>query len=107
MDILQSILGDKAGEMISGLVGKGFSQEQAEKFLPEAGSSIVSAFENSGGNSDADSILGNIDLSAIASKLGIDSNLVDQGMKFILPTILGQLGGSGAGGLLGKIKSFF
>ncbi len=107
MDILQSIIGDKAGELVSGLVGQGFSQEQAENFLPEAGSSIVSAFKESGDNADADSILGNIDLSAIASKLGIDSNLVDQGMKFILPSILGQLGGSGVGGMLGKIKTLF
>ena len=108
MDILQSVIGDKtAGVLISGLIGRGFTKEQAENFLPEAGSSVISAFKDNGGNSDTGSIIGNIDLTAIASKVGIGSNLVNDGMKYIIPNILSQLGGDGMGSVLGKIKSFF
>jgi hypothetical protein len=105
MDTLSSIIGGKAtGVLISALIGRGFTLEQAENFLPEAGVSVLSAFRDSGGTTDPESILGAIDLVTIATKAGVDSNLLNNGMDYIIPSILSQIDDDDVSRILGKIK---
>ena len=92
MDTLSSILGGKTTDvLISALIGRGFTLEQAQNFLPEAGVSVISAFRDNGGTTDPESIRGIIDLAAIATKAGVDSNLLNNGMDYIIPSILSQI----------------
>jgi len=99
MDLISDFITDKGSELISTLIDLGFSQDQAEQFLPEAGKNVMSLIGE--GQTDIDSILDNINISALAEKIGIDSSLVSNGLKSILPTLLEKLGSKGVGGLLG------
>ena len=99
MDFISGFITDKGSELISTLIDLGFSQDQAEQFLPEAGKNVMSLIGE--GQTDIDSILDNINISALAEKIGIDSSLVSNGLKSILPTLLEKLGSKGVGGLLG------
>ena len=105
MDILGTLLNDKGSELLSGLVSSGFSQEQADKFLPEAGSSVMSLLGE--GDLDIAAILEKIDIAALAEKVGIDSSLAQAGLEKILPMLMEQLGGSDLGNIMGKMKSLF
>jgi len=107
MDILGTILQAKGGDLLSSLTGSGFTQEQAGKFLPEAGNSLLSILGDKGGDQDADSILGQLDIASLASKVGIDSSLAETGLKQIIPIIMSQLGGGDLGNIMGKMKSLF
>ena len=107
MNILSTLLSDKATDLVSGLIKNGFTKEQAEKFLPEAGEKLMSAMDNNESEMDADSILGKIDIGSLASKIGIENSLASTGLQQLIPVILGQLGGSELGGLASKVKSFF
>ena len=124
MDLLKNLLGDKTSDLVSGLVSKaGFSQDQAQAFVPEAASSVVDAVKGAGGGIDfsdmgsaAQTVMGKVDVPALAGKVGIGTEQVQNGLSAILPTLLNlfqekaggasgimsMLGGLGEGGL-GKI----
>jgi hypothetical protein len=105
MNTLQSIIGVKTADvLISALRGRGFTLEQAQSFLPEAGSSVIYALSDHGGTTDPESIRGNIDLAALATKAGVDSKLVNDGMDYIIPSILSQMEDDGLLDMSGKIK---
>ena len=105
MDFLKDLLAEKGGDLLQGLVNSGFSQEQAEQFLPEAGTSLASAVSQ--GASDEKSILNAIDIGALAEKTGLDSSLVNKGLQALLPLVLNQLGGGGLQGLMGAAQKMF
>ena len=124
MDILKNLLGDNTADLVSGLVNKaGFSEGQAKAFVPEAASSVVDAVKGAGGDIDfedmgnaAQTVMGKVDVSALAGKVGIGTEQVQKGLSAIVPTLLNlfqekaggaagmmsMLGGLGEGGL-GKI----
>lgn len=129
MDFLKQLIGDRASQLTASLAGEGFSAEQAQRFLPEAGESVKTAIVNSGGldlNSDQDSmissLLNKIDIGALAGRTGLNASLVTKGLGSILPTLLSAVkdklgsggdllallaGGGDASNMLGKLKSFF
>ncbi len=104
MDILNQLMGERGGEMLSALTGAGFSAEQAEKFLPVAGEGIGKAL----GEADVTALLGasddpvaglldKIDVSGIAARVGLDASLVETGLRSLLPQVLVALQGEGGG----------
>lgn len=105
--IINALIKGKGSDLLSGLVGSGFTQDQAEKFLPEAGKSISGALSGGESVSDTDSILSKIDIASLAAKVGIDSSMATKGLKSLIPLILSKLGGESLGGMLGKAKGFF
>ena len=129
MDILKDIIGDKGAEMIGALTSQGFNTDNAQNFISQSGNSIMSALNS--GNVDLDqgdiqqktqSIIGNIDIASLASKVGITSDMAQKGLGTVVPIIMSAvqdklgdasglmalLGDSDAGGgLLGKIKNLF
>ena len=117
MDILKSIVGDKTmGVLVSGLIGRGFTRDQAERFLPEAGGHVISAIKTENSDTDVDSIIGTMDVERMASTIGIDSSMISNGLQYIIPGLMDQvggsdmsshLGGSDMSSHLGKVKSFF
>jgi hypothetical protein len=107
MELISKLISEHGSELIASLTGKGFSQEQAERFLPEAGNSVADAVSGLSGLPDADSILGKIDIGALAQKTGIDSSLVSNGLSALVPMLLSRLGGGGLGGLMGKVGKLF
>ncbi len=129
MDIIKDIIGENGTEILSALTENGFDSAQANNFLGEAGSSIMSALSSGNVSLDdndttqnAESIIGNINIAELASKVGINSDLATNGLNSIVPVILklaqekfggiqgvmGMLSNSGeAMGMLGKVKSFF
>jgi len=107
MDILQPLISVKSENlMVSGLMGRGFTRDQAISFLPEAGISILIALRRNEGILNSEFIISDIDISSIAAKTGIEASKVKDGLKFVLPGIIEQPGIADSG-LLGKIKSSF
>jgi len=109
MEMITNLLSGQGAELISKLVGNGFSQEQAEGFLPQAASSVMSAMSNGDG---ADSILEKIDIASLAEKVNLDSSMVSNGLQAIIPALLEKVGiehfdVGGLGDMLGSVKKFF
>ena len=121
MDMLKDLLANHSSELIDSLSESGFSVEQAQDFLPEAGQGVKDAL--SGGDvvsllsSDTDSIVSllmeKVDIAAIAERVGLDEAMVSNGLEVLIPKVveifenegggLSSLLSSGEGGLLGGI----
>jgi len=130
MEILKNLISEHGSTLISTLSESGFTADQAQQFLPEAVQGISDAIDGGGisellGGDDAagiaSTILSKIDAESIASKVGIDSSLVSNGLTAVIPKILALinpeggglsslLGSEGAGGIgriAGMIGKFF
>lgn len=112
MDLINDIVKEKAGDLIGALTGQaGYSMDEAERFLPEAGSEMTSAFlsrssdldlENLSSQANISKLLGGIDVGGLASRVGVPEKQGSDGLGALLPMVLGFLGqkGGGAAGLL-------
>ncbi len=119
MDIIKNLLSGQSEELSSLLAEKGFSLDEAGRFLPEAGQSVSDAASEAGAglltsDSPIDALLENIDIAALAEKVGIAPELAEQGLQALLPAVTEALGGEeGAlsslmeGGIGGVLKRFF
>lgn len=129
MDILNDVIAGKGSEILGALTKQGFNSDNAQNFIKESGSSIMSALESGKVNlgegdiqQKADSIIGNIDIASLASKVGISSDMAQTGLGTIVPIIMNALqdklgdasgimsllgNSDNAGGLLGAVKKFF
>ncbi|NOZ53606.1 MAG: hypothetical protein GXP08_10765 [Gammaproteobacteria bacterium] len=87
MDILSNLVSGQGSELISNLVEKGFNHKQAKGFLPQATISIVSTMANLSHGDGADSILGKIDIVALAEQANLDTSLVSDGLQSIIPAL--------------------
>lgn len=106
VNVSQPLMSDKSASLIiSGLMGRGFTLEQASIFLPEAGHTIITALKDNGGMNNTESVISGIDVSSLALKTGIEQSKVKDGLKYVLPGIVEQLSGTEKG-ILGKVKSF-
>ena len=96
MDLMGMVMSSKGQELISGLMQSGFSAEQAKEFLPEAGKDILSALTKQDSTqlnledsaSQTSNILADIDISALASKVGLSSGIVNSGLQMLIPQVL-------------------
>ncbi len=117
MDILESILDQKGGDFVSNLIGRAdFSAQEAERFVPAAGSSVVSAFTARAGDLDVSDvasagnvlkIMEGVDVSRLAGDVGITREKASAGLATFLPMLLGFIGDKHdqAGGLTGILGS--
>lgn len=108
MDILKSLTGDKTmGVLVSGLIGRGFTRDQAEQFLPEAGTIVVTTLQDTGSSTDVSRILESVDIDRLSMKLGIDNSMISNGLKYIIPGLMDQFNVNNAGSMLGRVKNFY
>lgn len=119
MDLIQTVLDQKGGELLAALMQKTtMDKTQAESFLPEAGKSVMDAMTSSASELDTESIgskanasrlVDAIDVGGLAARAGISTDQGMSGLSTIVPMVLGFLGESdNAGALLGlaaKAKS--
>ena len=124
MDMLKDLLANHSSELIDSLSESGFTVEQAQEFLPEAGQGVKDALGAGdivsllGSDTDTvvSSLLEKVDISAIAERLGLDETMVSNGFEVLIPKVLdifkeqggglSSLLGGGEGGLLGGIAKF-
>ncbi len=121
MDMLKDLLANHSSELIDSLSESGFTVDQAQEFLPEAGQGVKDALGAGdivsllGSDTDTvvSSLLEKVDISAIAERLGLDETMVSNGFEVLIPKVLdifkeqggglSSLLGGGEGGLLGGI----
>ncbi|NNF26662.1 MAG: hypothetical protein HKN73_05555 [Gemmatimonadetes bacterium] len=113
MDFLNAILKEKGAEMVSALTSRaGFSADQAEKFVPEAGSAAVEVLKSNASSLDManlaspgniSEILGGVDVAALAGRVGITVDQGSKGLTTMLPMLLGLMG-SKAEGMTGMMS---
>ena len=112
MDI-QDIISSHGPALLSKLQGVGLSADQAESFLPAASEQVSATVSGGGvasllGGGGVDALIKNIDIGAIAAKVGIDKALAEKALQSVVPMVMEAMqGGGGAaamlGGLAGKL----
>ena len=126
MDFLKDLINSHSSDFLSVLTESGFSSEQAEDFLPEAGQSVTEAVKTTdltdllGGDASSvmSSVLEHIDISSLAERLGMDETMVDTGITALITKFLeitkdeggglsSLLAGVGQEGLLGNVGKVF
>ncbi len=128
MDILKDIISEKGADLVASLTKTGFAQDTAKNFLSEAGGSMISALGS--GNVDlkagdvtqkSNALLANVDIAALAAKVGIDKGLASKGLAIVAPVVikliqdklgdnpalLGMLGAAKSGGVGDMFKKLF
>lgn len=117
MDFLNDIIKERGGDLIAELTSKaGFSTDQAARFVPAAGSSVMDALTARASDLDlgdltSASALGTItqqmDIGALSQKAGVTADQGAKGLSSILPMLMGLIGehGKGAGGLLSLLTA--
>jgi len=115
VDFLAALLEEKQGSLVQALTGQtDFSPEEAEKFVPEAGSTVVDAVASNLGELDLDnladagniqSLLGKIDIGDLAGRSGLSPEKAAGGLSALMPMVLGFLGSKagGSGGLMSAL----
>jgi hypothetical protein len=108
MDI-QALLANQGPALLGKLQEVGLSAEQAKDFLPAAGDQVSQAASSGGlasllGGGGVEDLLKNVDIAALAEKVGIDKGLAEKALQSIVPMVMESLQGSGgAGGMLGGL----
>jgi len=96
MDLVQQYLDADAGNAISELTNAGFSSEQAKRFIPEAISSFIDALQssdltrllNADGREQLSKLLISVDVTGLAERLDIGSDMACAGLSAIMPRFL-------------------
>lgn len=129
MDILNSLINEKGGELVSSLLKQGFDNNSASSFLREAGNGIGAALTSgkidlSQGNigDKAGDLINTFDISALAASVGINPEMAKNGLAIVAPKLLQLLqqqlgdnqglasllsGATKGGDLLNMAKKFF
>jgi len=116
MEILSKLISEKSTELVSSLVNSGFTKEQAENFLPEAGKSVISTIGSERGlnvnnvsnllaSGQIASLMEQIDITDLASKTGLDALLIYNGFNSLLSTLMDLLKHNGSGNMLGDVQN--
>ena len=108
MDI-QDLISSQGPALLSKLQGAGLSADQVKGFLPAAGEQVSAAVSGGGiasllGGGGVEDLIKNIDISALAEKVGIDNALAEKALQSIVPIVKEALqGGGGTAGMLGAL----
>ena len=106
MDIISNLISEHGSSFVSTLAESGFTAEQAQQFLPEAAQGMSDAIDVGGisellsGGDEGDvvsTIMSNIDIEGIASKVGIDASLASNGLTALIPKVLAMVNAEGGG----------
>jgi len=114
MDLVQQFIDADVGNAISELSRAGFSGDQAERFIPEAISSFIDALQSGDLSSllNADSgerlstLLISMDVTDLAERLDIGSDMACAGLGAIMPSFLRFVkGNDGLGSLVSMLAN--
>ncbi len=111
MDFVKQILESQGDALVQKLVGQaGFGADQARSFLPAAVQAVVGALKGGGldlgsllKGGSLQSLLGAVNLGALASETGVDEAKARSGLEAVAPAVLSQIQGS-AGGVEGLLS---
>lgn len=106
MDLFTNLLADSAGDAINALTGAGFSTSQAAQFLPAIADQVGESAGGLGGL-DIGGLLANIDIVAVAEKVGISPSMAQQGLQTIVPLLTSKLDLGSGDGLLAAARTLF
>ena len=96
MDLVQQFLDADVGNAVSELTDAGFSSGQAKRFIPEAISSFIDALHssdlsrllNTDGQEQLSTLLISVDVTDLAERLDIGSDMACAGLSTIMPRFL-------------------
>ncbi len=107
MNLLQGILQEKGGELVRMLTARGFSNKQAERFVPVASRAVVDAIrtrssdldmESLGSKGNATMLVREIDIDQVARESDVPPDRGASGLIAMLPALLGFLQAKAGGG---------
>lgn len=96
MDLVQQFLDADLGHVVSELTNAGFSNDQANRFIPEAITSFIDALHssdlssllNADGRERLSTLLISVDATGLAERLDIGSDMACAGLSTIMPRFL-------------------
>jgi hypothetical protein len=99
MDFVRQFLDADAGNTIRELKNAGFSSDQAKRFMPEAMSSFIDALQSSDlskllsadGREQLSTLLISVDVTGLAERLDIGSDMACAGLSVIIPRFLSSI----------------
>ena len=110
---IDELLSSQTPALLSTLQNTGLSADQARDFLPAASEQVSAAASSAGlasllGGGGIEGLLRNVNIGAIAEKVGIDEALAEKALQSLVPTVMEALQGGGGtnallGGLAGKL----
>ena len=129
MDLIATLLREQTPQLVSALTSKaGLSQEEAERFVPEAAHATVSALQQCEGDEvngllegeGLGPLLSKLDVLELASSTKVGESKVTAGLHTLVPLLLGMLKSKGgspqellsllsgqqAGGFLSTVRRF-
>lgn len=106
MDMFNTLFGNDAGDAIGALGRVGFSPDHAARFLPEAEKRLVSASVQAGGLNSSQ-LHSAIDIDALSRATNVPADLVEKGVRALLPVVMSRLNAGYASGLLSTAKTLF
>lgn len=96
MDLLDTLLHDRAADLSYLLIDSGFSADQASRFLHQASQMLAELMTDAElialaeGHAEQD-LLQQVDLAVLADSAGIDPALAETGLRAVLPELLALL----------------
>jgi len=116
MDLLKNILAERQQDLAAELTrAVGFSKDQAERFVPDAGTEVLTALTQRPGDLDlanptsaanVGSIIRGLDVAAIAGRAGISADQGKRGLTTLVPMLLGFFAKADTnGGLLSILQA--
>jgi len=114
MDLIQNFMDKESGSIISELISRGFSAEQANRFLPEALATLVQSLKaadfadlfGSASSGGLARLLDSVDITGLASRTGVDSSNAKTGLNAVIPRLIAFVkDNQGLSGLLGEKTS--
>lgn len=111
MDFLKDIIRDRGSDLVGELTSKaGFTKDQAERFVPAAGSSVADTLVHKASELDlgnlasaasVGAIMKHLDVGALSQKAGVTAEQGTKGLSAFLPMLLRLIGdrAEGLGGV--------
>ena len=112
MDFLNDIIRERGSDLVGQLTSKAdFSTEQAERFVPAAGSSVMETLASRASDLDLTdlasassigTITSHLDVGALSQQAGVTAEQGAKGLSSLMPMLMGLIGNQAkdSGGLL-------
>lgn len=96
MDLIQSFMNEEGGSIISELTSRGFSAEQASGFLHEVLTTLMQELKvanlfDTAATGKLTSLRDAVDITALASRTGVDSSDIENGLTAVIPRLMAFL----------------
>ena len=109
MNLIATFLKHRHFDLMSRLMGSGFSFDQAEYFLPVANDSLIHAFHQAGNcdTIEVDNVLAHINISTLARDTGIETPLISAGLQSLVQFITTKVCDEGLNDVMNHLKKIF